>query len=93
MHTGVFTREIGTDASGRWSTHIGAERGNTIVEVQQKGVGRPWSGWSKMIIQQLPAFRKPKYRPNELSTRSYIWLGNTRSTCKSTCTPECLQEK
>ena len=58
MHTGVFTREIGTDASGRWSTHIGAERGNTIVEVQQKGVGRPWSGWSRMIIQQLPAFRK-----------------------------------
>ena len=29
--------------AGRWVTHLGFERGNTIVEAQQKVVGRPWS--------------------------------------------------
>ena len=40
---GVFIRDIGTDASGRWWTHLGFERGNTTVEAQQRVVGRPWS--------------------------------------------------
>ena len=43
MHIGVFIRDIGTDASGRWWTHLGFERGNPIVEAQQRTVGRPWS--------------------------------------------------
>ena len=28
---------------GRWVTHLGFERGNAIVEAQQRYVGRPWS--------------------------------------------------
>ena len=51
---GVFIRDIGTDASGRWWTHLGFERGNAIVEAQQIVRGRPWSGWSRMVVQQLP---------------------------------------
>ena len=40
--------------AGRWVTHLGFERGNAIVEAQQRYVGRPWSGWSRMVVQQLP---------------------------------------
>ena len=29
--------------NGRWVTHLGFERGNAIVEAQQRYVGRPWS--------------------------------------------------
>ena len=29
--------------TGRWVTHLGFERGNAIVEAQQRYVGRPWS--------------------------------------------------
>ena len=29
--------------AGRWVTHLGFERGNAIVEAQQRYVGRPWS--------------------------------------------------
>ena len=32
--------------NGRWVTHLGFERGNAIVEAQQRYVGRPWSGWA-----------------------------------------------
>ena len=39
--------------AGRWVTHLGYERGNAIVEAQQRYVGRPWSGWSRMVVQQL----------------------------------------
>ena len=40
--------------NGRWVTHLGFERGNAIVEAQQIVRGRPWSGWSRMVVQQLP---------------------------------------
>jgi len=56
---GVFIRDIGTDGSGRWWTHLGFERGNTTVEAQQRVVGRPWSGWSRMVVQQLPQMPPP----------------------------------
>ena len=29
--------------AGRWWTHLGFERGNAVVEAQQRVVGRPWS--------------------------------------------------
>ena len=29
--------------AGRWWTHLGFERGNTIVEAQQRVRGRDWS--------------------------------------------------
>ena len=29
--------------NGRWVTHLGFERGNAVVEAQQRVVGRPWS--------------------------------------------------
>ena len=44
---------------GRWVTHLGFERGNAIVEAQQRYVGRPWSGWSRMVVQQLPQMPPP----------------------------------
>ena len=28
---------------GRWNIYIGQERGNAVVEAQQRVVGRPWS--------------------------------------------------
>ena len=45
--------------TGRWVTHLGFERGNAIVEAQQRYVGRPWSGWSRMVVQQLPQMSAP----------------------------------
>ena len=45
--------------NGRWVTHLGFERGNAIVEAQQRYVGRPWSGWSRMVVQQLPQMPPP----------------------------------
>ena len=45
--------------AGRWVTHLGFERGNAIVEAQQRYVGRPWSGWSRMVVQQLPQMPPP----------------------------------
>ena len=45
--------------AGRWVTHLGYERGNAIVEAQQRYVGRPWSGWSRMVVQQLPQMPPP----------------------------------
>ena len=68
---GVFIRDIGTDASGRWWTHLGFERGNTIVEAQQRVVGRPWSGWSRMVVQQLPQMPPPSI--NYIDT-SHDWV-------------------
>ena len=46
---GVFIRDIGTDASGRWWTHLGFERGNTTVEAQQYRLRKTmvWLGWNK----------------------------------------------
>lgn len=71
MHIGVFIRDIGTDASGRWWTHLGFERGNTIVEAQQRTVGRNWSGWSRMVVQQLPQMPPPSI--NYIDT-SHEWV-------------------
>ena len=82
---GVFIRDIGTDASGRWWTHLGFERGNTTVEAQQRVVGRPWSGWSRMVVQQLPQMPPPSI--NYIDS-SHYWVSRkrrTRSNSKSTC--------
>ena len=73
---------------GRWNIYIGQERGNARIEVRQMKTGRPWSDMAVSNVVQLPPLRKSKYRPNEYSTRSYIWLGNTRSNSKSACTSE-----
>ena len=71
---------------GRWVTHLGFERGNAIVEAQQRGVGRPWSGWSRMVVQQLPQMPPPTI--NYIDT-SHEWVSRkrrTRSNSKSTRT-------
>ena len=75
---------------GRWNLYIGQERGNCRIEVRQMKTGRPWSGMAVSNVVQLPPLRKSKYRSNEYSTRPYIWMGNTRSNSKSTCTSEYL---
>ena len=85
MYIGIFIRDIGTDASGRWWTHLGFERGNAIVEAQQRVVGRPWSGWSRMVVQQLPQMPQPTI--NYIDS-SHYWVSRkrrTRSNSKSSC--------
>ena len=59
---GVFIRDIGTDASGRWWTHLGFERGNTIVEAQQRVVGRPWSRMVKNGSTAITTNATTKYK-------------------------------
>jgi hypothetical protein len=76
--------------AGRWNLEIGFERGNARIEVRQMKTGRPWSGMAVSNVVQLPPLRKSKYRSNEYSTRPYIWMGNTGSNSKSTCTSEYL---
>ena len=71
--------------AGRWWTHLGFERGNAVVEAQQRVVGRPWSGWSRMVVQQLPQMPPPSI--NQITT-SHEWVsgrGEPRSNSKSTC--------
>ena len=90
---GVFIRDIGTDASGRWWTHLGFERGNTTVEAQQRVVGRPWSGWSRMVVQQLPQMPPPSI--NYIDS-SHYWVSRkrrTRSNSKSTCSWCCNKRR
>ena len=82
---GIFIRDVGTDASGRWVTHLGFDRGNAIVEAQQRGVGRPWSGWSRMVVQQLPQMPPPSI--NYIDS-SHYWVSRkrrTRGDSKTTC--------
>ena len=74
---GIFIRDVGTDASGRWVTHLGFDRGNAIVEAQQRGVGRPWSGWSRMVVQQLPQMPQPTI--NYIDS-SHYWVSRKRRT-------------
>lgn len=72
--------------TGRWVTHLGFERGNAIVEAQQRYVGRPWSGWSRMVVQQLPQMSPPTI--NYIDT-SHEWVSRKRRTgsnSKTTCT-------
>ena len=69
---------------GRWVTHLGFERGNAIVEAQQRYVGRPWSGWSRMVVQQL---QMPQPTINFIDS-SHYWVSRkrrTRSNSKTTC--------
>ena len=70
---------------GRWWTHLGFERGNTIVEAQQR-VRDHGLGWSRMVVQQLPQMPAPSI--NQITT-SHEWVsgrGEPRSNSKSTCT-------
>ena len=81
---GVFIRDVQADGSGRWVTHLGFERGNAIVESQQRYVGRPWSGWSRMVVQQL---QMPQPTINYIDS-SHYWVSRkrrTRSNSKTTC--------
>ena len=81
---GIFIRDVGTDASGRWVIHLGFDRGNAIVEAQQRGVGRPWSGWSRMVVHQLPQMPPPTI--NYIDS-SHYWVSRkrrTRSNSKTT---------
>ena len=81
---GVFIRDIGTDASGRWWTHLGFERGNTTVEAQQRVVGRPWS---RMVKNGSTTPQMPPPSINQITT-SHEWVsgrGEPRSNSKSTC--------
>ena len=82
---GIVRQNVIADGSGRWSQHIGQERGNARIEVRQMKTGRPWSGMAVSNVVQLPALRKSKYRPNEYSTRPYLWLGKCMGNSKSTC--------
>ena len=61
---GVFIRDIGTDASGRWWTHLGFERGNTTVEAQQRVVGRPWSRMVKNGSTTITTNATTKHKSN-----------------------------
>ena len=83
---GIVRQNVTADGSGRWSQHIGQERGNARIEVRQMKTGRPWSGMAVSNVVQLPALRKSKYRSNEFSTRPYLWMGKCMGNSKSTCT-------
>ena len=75
--------------NGRWVTHLGFERGNAIVEAQQRYVGRPWSGWSRMVVYQLPQMPPPSI--NYIDS-SHYWVSRkrrTRSNGKSSCSWSC----
>ena len=61
---GVVIRDIGTDASGRWWTHLGFERGNTTVEAQQRVVGRPWSRMVKNGSTTITTNATTKHKSN-----------------------------
>ena len=68
--------------TGRWVTHLGYERGNTIVEAQQRYVGRPWSGWSRMIVQQLPQMPPPSINYIDTSQEWVSGRGEPGATVK-----------
>lgn len=75
--------------NGRWVTHLGFERGNAIVEAQQRYVGRPWSGWSRMVVYQLPQMPPPSI--NYIDS-SHYWVSRKRRTGsngKSSCSWYC----
>ena len=59
MYTGIVRQNITADGSGRWSQHIGQERGNARIEVRQMKTGRPWSGMAVSNVVQLPALGNP----------------------------------
>ena len=61
MYTGIVRQNVTADGSGRWSQHIGQERGNARIEVRQMKTGRPWSEMAVSNVIQLPALRKSKH--------------------------------
>ena len=71
--------------NGRWVTHLGFERGNTIVEAKQKIRGREWSGLARMVVQQLPQMPQPTIN---FIDSSHYWVSRKRRTgsnSKSSC--------
>ena len=48
--------------AGRWVTHLGYERGNAIVEAQQRYVGRPWSRMVKNDSTTITTNATTKYK-------------------------------
>ena len=73
---GIVRQNITADGSGRWSQHIGQERGNARIEVRQMKTGRPWSGWSRMVVQQL---QMPQPTINFIDS-SHYWVSRKRRT-------------
>ena len=68
--------------TGRWVTHLGFDRGNAIVEAQQRYVGRPWSGWSRMVVQQLPQMPPPSINYIDASHEWVSGRGEPGATVK-----------
>ena len=88
---GVVIRDVGVDGAGNWSTHIGRQDPNRRIEAQQRYVGRPWSGWSRMVVQQLPQMPPPSI--NYIDS-SHYWVSRkrrTRSNSKTTCSWCCYK--
>ena len=50
--------------AGRWVTHLGFERGNAIVEAQQRYVGRPWSRMVKNGSTTITTNATTKHKSN-----------------------------
>ena len=73
---GVKHENVIADGSGRWNLHIGQERGNARIEVRQMKTGRPWSGWSRMVVQQL---QMPQPTINFIDS-SHYWVSRKRRT-------------
>lgn len=49
---------------GRWWTHLGFERGNTIVEAQQRVRGRDWSRMVKDDSTTITTNASTEYKSN-----------------------------
>ena len=62
---------------GNWATHIGRQPGGRRIEAQQRVVGRPWSGWSRMVVQQLPQMPPPSINYIDAS---HEWVSRKRRT-------------
>ena len=55
--------------AGRWVTHLGFERGNAIVEAQQRYVGRPWSAWAGTnVVERFVGLRF------QFTSNRYHWM-------------------
>ena len=71
---GIVRQNVTADGSGRWSQHIGQERGNARIEVRQMKTGRPWSEMAVSNVVQLPALGNPSIdQMNTAQDHIYGW--------------------
>ena len=63
--------------AGRWWTHLGFERGNAVVEAQQRVVGRPWSRMVKNGSTTIATNATPTI--NYIDS-SHYWVSRKRRT-------------